>query len=295
MHDDQLEITPGQVAALADDQLPQFRGLRVQTVDGGGTVNAIFRLGQAVALRFPLRRQDPRTARSWLEREAAAAEEFRGVSPFPAPRLLRIGDPGHGYPMPWLAQTWLEGRVATPTSDADSEALAQDLALLVARLRGCEPNGRTFGGQGRGGRLTDHAAWVDECLQRSEGLVDTVALRHLWDQLRVLPREDPEAMCHTDLIPGNLLTRGGRLAGVLDAGGFQPADPALDLVCGWHLLGAQARERFRRDLGCSDLQWRRGQAWAFEQAVGLVWYYQHTNARMALLGRTTLERLISEA
>ena len=98
MHDDQLEITPGQVAALIADQLPQFRGLQMRTIGGGGTVNAIFRLGEAVALRFPLRRQDPRSARTWLEREAAATEEFRRVSPFPAPRLLRVGDPGHGYP-----------------------------------------------------------------------------------------------------------------------------------------------------------------------------------------------------
>ncbi|HYI59170.1 MAG TPA: phosphotransferase [Microlunatus sp.] len=295
MHDDQLEITPGQVAALIADQLPQLRGLPMRTIGGGGTVNAIFRLGEAVALRFPLRRQDPPTARAWLEREAAAAEEFRRVSPFPAPRLLRVGDPGHGYPMPWLAQTWLEGSVATPTSDAHSLALAQDLVLLLHRLRACDTKGRTFGGQGRGGRLDDHDDWVADCLRRSEDLVDTDALRQLWDQFRGLPREDADAMCHTDLIPGNLLTRAGRLTGVLDTGGFQPADPALDLVCGWHLLSSQAREVLRRDLGCSDLQWWRGQAWALEQAIGLVWYYQHTNVGMASLGRTTLERLITEA
>ena len=295
MHDDQLEITPAQVDALIDDQLPQFRGLPVQTIDAGGTVSAIFRLGHAVALRFPLRRQDPRAARAWLEREAAAAEEFRQVSPFPAPQLIRVGDPGHGYPMPWLAQTWLEGRVATPTSDADSVALAQDLGALVASLRSLDTFGRTFGGQGRGGRLTDHDDWVATCLQRSEDIIDTAVLRRLWDQWRGLPREDADAMCHTDLIPGNLLTREGRLAGVLDAGGFQPADPALDLVCGWHLLNSSARERLGRELDCSDLQWRRGQAWAFVQAIGLVWYYRRSNVGMASLGRTTLERLICEA
>ena len=295
MHDDQLEITPGQVAALIDDQLPQLRGLDVRMIDGDGTVNAIFRVGEGVALRFPLRRQDPRSARTWLEREASAAEEFRRASPFPAPRLLRVGDPGHGYPLPWLAQTWLEGSIATPTSDAESAVMAEDLALLVASLRALDTNGRTFGGQGRGGRLTDHDDWVAYCLQRSEGLIDTDALRKLWDQLRGLPREDPDAMCHTDLIPGNLLTGDGRLTGVLDTGGFQPTDPALDLVCGWHLLSSAAREQLRRDLACSDLQWRRGQAWAFEQAMGLVWYYRHTNPGMASLGHTTLERLIAEA
>jgi hypothetical protein len=37
-------------------------------------------------------------------------------------------------------------------------------------------------------------------------------------------------------IPGNVLVSGGRLAGVLNAGGLGPADPALDLVAAWHLL-----------------------------------------------------------
>ena len=30
---------------------------------------------------------------------------------------------------------------------------------------------------------------------------------------------------------------------------------------------------FCRDLECDDVEWARGQAWAFEQAMGAVWYY----------------------
>ena len=37
-------------------------------------------------------------------------------------------------------------------------------------------------------------------------------------------------MSHGDLIPGNVLVNDGRLVGILDCGGFGPADPALDLV-----------------------------------------------------------------
>ena len=196
--------------------------------------------------------------------------------------------------MPWSAQTWLGGRTATPTSCADSETFAHDLATLIGALREADTRGRRFDGGGRGGDLTDHDAWMDECLDKSRDLIDTAALRSLWSSYRELPREDPDLMSHTDLIPGNMLVDDDRLVGVLDGGGYRAADPALDLVCAWHLLGRDAREVLRRELPCPDLQWERGKAWAFEQAAGAYWYYQDTNPPMALMGRTTLDRLIAE-
>ena len=48
-------------------------------------------------------------------------------------------------------------------------------------------------------------------------------------------------------------------------------------------------------LSCPDLQWARGQAWAFEQAMGAVWYYRGTNPPMAEMGSTTLARLLGDA
>ena len=88
-----------------------------------------------------------------------------------------------------------------------------------------------------------------------------------------------------------MLVSGGRLAGILDAGGLGPADPALDLVAAWHLLEAGPRQALRDDLRCDDLEWERGKAWAFEQAMGLVWYYAGSNPAMSRLGRRTLDRI----
>ena len=56
-------------------------------------------------------------------------------------------------------------------------------------------------------------------------------------------------MSHGDLIPGNVLVAGDRLSGVLDTGGFGPADPALDLVSAWHLLAARPAGRAPADPG----------------------------------------------
>jgi len=88
-----------------------------------------------------------------------------------------------------------------------------------------------------------------------------------------------------------VLVSGGRLAGVIDVGGLGPADPALDLVAAWHLLQAGPRQAFRDDLGCDDLEWERGKAWALEQAMGAVWYYAESNPAMSQMSRRTLERI----
>jgi hypothetical protein len=50
--------------------------------------------------------------------------------------------------------------------------------------------------------------------------------------------------------------------------------------------------KLRADLGCDDAEWERGKAWAFAQAMGLVWYYVTTNPTMASVGRRTLDRLL---
>lgn len=72
------------------------------------------------------------------------------------------------------------------------------------------------------------------------------------------------------------------------------ADPALDLVGAWHLLDDVQHEVLRQALACSEVQWRRGRAWAFQQAMGLVWYYAESNPTMSRWGRRTLDRLIRD-
>ncbi|MFC7584920.1 hypothetical protein ACFQYP_15140 [Nonomuraea antimicrobica] len=53
MHADQLTVPVETVRALVDDQFPEWRDLPVRGVDAQGTVNAIFRIGDEFAARFP--------------------------------------------------------------------------------------------------------------------------------------------------------------------------------------------------------------------------------------------------
>jgi aminoglycoside phosphotransferase (APT) family kinase protein len=119
------------------------------------------------------------------------------------------------------------GTVATENDPAASDGFATDLVELITGMRTVTTNGETFSGPGRGGVLSGQDAWMSTCFANSERLLPVPKLLNLWETMRELPRgSDPDVMTHSDLMPGNLLVAAGRPAGVLDVGGFAPADPA---------------------------------------------------------------------
>jgi aminoglycoside phosphotransferase (APT) family kinase protein len=294
MHADQLIVTLDTVRELVDKQFPEWRELPVSDVTSSGTVNAIFRIGGDLAARFPLHSGDVAATRHWLESEASAARELLGRTRFATPEVVALGEPGAGYPLPWSVQTWLPGVVAADNDPSGSVPFAHDMAEFISGVRSIDTMGRTFCGTNRGGNLQAHDAWMESCFDHSELLLDVPRMRRIWSDLRLLPRSAPDAMTHGDLTPANVLVCDGRLTGVIDVGGLGPADPALDLVGAWHLLGAAPRQALRTDLGCDDLEWDRGKAWAFEQAMGLIWYYAESNPVLSRIGRRTLERITAD-
>ncbi len=267
MHSREVPIDEAVVRGLISEQFPEWKDLAVKRFPSEGTVSAIFRIGPSLAARFPLQADHPRAK---LGAEAAASQELAEHTTFPTPLPIAIGNPGTGYAQSWSVQTWLEGTTGTVNDPGSSTAFAHDLATFISEVRSIGTNGRSFTGEGRGGRLPDHDQWMRECFSKSEGLLDVERLRRMWSRYRELPDHTYEVMSHGDLIPGNVLVAEGRLTGVLDVGGLGPADPALDLAGSWHLLEDGPREVFRTTIRCSDLEWKRSQAWAFEQATGLV-------------------------
>jgi aminoglycoside phosphotransferase (APT) family kinase protein len=294
MHPDQLPVLLGTVREMVDQQFPEWQSLPISEVASQGTVNALFRIGARFVARFPLEPGDVTATRRSLESEAQAARELSGRTRFPTPEPVALGEPGAGYPLPWSVQTWLPGTVATAEYPGESVAFAHDLAEFVRGVRTIDTRGRAFSGRGRGGDLRSSDAWMATCFERSEQLLDVPRLRRIWTVMQGLPRSGGDVMTHGDLIPGNVLVADARLAAVIDVGGLGPADPALDLVGAWHLLEAGPRRAFREDLGCDDLEWERGKAWAFEQSMGAAWYYAGSNSAMSLMGQRTLQRIVAD-
>ena len=85
MHADQLTVSLSVVRELVDEQFPSWRHLAIKAVESAGTVNAIFRIGERYAARFPLRPGGAASVRRRLESEAAAARELAGRTRFATP------------------------------------------------------------------------------------------------------------------------------------------------------------------------------------------------------------------
>jgi aminoglycoside phosphotransferase (APT) family kinase protein len=185
--------------------------------------------------------------------------------PVAIPVVLGTGLPAEGYPMPWAVYRWLDGENPRIGHIADPDVLATDLAAFIAALQRVDlADGPAAY---RGGPLATQDA-------------DT--------------RAGPPVWVHADLMPGNVLVRHGRLTGVLDFSTVGVGDPACDLIVGWFLLSAPARETFRAALQVDDATWARGRGWALSLALGQVAYFRDTNPVIAADARRVIRAVLTD-
>ncbi|MBO4255755.1 aminoglycoside phosphotransferase family protein [Streptomyces griseorubiginosus] len=280
MHSGLHPVDDDLVRRLITDRFPRWAELPIERFPSGGTVNAMFRLGEDMVVRLPLVEggaKDVALEQEWLPRLASSL-------PIAVPEVLGAGEPGHGYPWPWSVYRWLPGRNPEAGALAEPVALAGDLAAFVQAMRGVTLPGAPRAH--RGGPLAELDAETRTAVERLRGIpeegVDCDALIAVWeDALRVPGWAGPPVWLHADLMPGNLLVDAGRLTAVIDFGCMGMGDPACDLFPAWNLLPADAREVFREALGVDAATWRRGRARTLSQAVIALPYYRETNPAMA--------------
>jgi aminoglycoside phosphotransferase (APT) family kinase protein len=293
MHSGQADITVELVARCVADQLPRWRDLPVRPVPSDGTVNALFRLGDEIVLRFPLLPSRSDELRAGLREEQDHARRIGPQVPLEVPEPLALCEPSDEYPGPWTAYRWIPGEPASRRNVADFEAFARDLAEFVHALHAIDTEGRRWSGSGRGGPLGRHDEGVRQALAESVALVDTERLEPIWRRCLAAPAPaSPDVWVHADLMPGNLIVRDGRLVAVIDFETVTAGDPAVDLVTAWNLLPRIAREPYRQALDVDDAEWVRGRGWAFVQAIVALPYYVDTNPGMAAIARHTLDALL---
>ncbi len=263
MHADELEIDEALVRRLLAEQFPEWAELPLARIEPQGTVNAIFRLGDELAVRLP------RLA-EWSAGEAELLwlPRLAPLLPLEIPRPLALGEPGAGYPCRWLVVNWLAGETG-PVDELDPVEAARDLAAFVAALQEADAEGAPAGRD----RLADRDARTREHVAR----LGAAALE-AWELALAAPRwEQPAVWQHGDLDCRNWLVRGGRISAVIDWGSPGAGDPAADVMVAWKLHSPEAREAFREAVDVDDATWTRARGWVVVQAAMILGYYTPEN------------------
>jgi len=286
MHEDQIDVPEDLVRRLVDAQHPQWAGLPLRRVASTGTVHALYRLGDELVVRLPLRARFQALAKEleWLPRLAP-------ILPLAVPEPVAAGDPAEGFPWAWAVFRWVDGETWRLADVDDACAAAEGLAAFVHELRRVDPSGAPpvppVRAKDAGVRWALGAA-------RELGMdVDCDAIEAAWEEVLAAPdATGPPVAVHGDLLAGNVLVTGGRLHAVIDWGGFGAGDPALDLVPAWSLFDGESSTVFRRAFPDADgATWSRARGLALSRILNVP-YYRRSNPRFVEDALETLERAL---
>jgi aminoglycoside phosphotransferase (APT) family kinase protein len=289
MHVDEVDTDASLVSRLLASQFPQWADLPIEPVQSAGTDNAVYRLGDDMAVRLPR----IHWAIGQVEKEHQWLPRLASFLPLTIPIPLAMGEPGEGYPWQWSVYRWLEGESATIKRIADPPQAATDLAQFITALQQIDTTG--------GPLAVDHNLRGIPLTRRDTGTRQAIAALHdtinvdiamiVWEAALQAPEWDRAPVWfHGDLLPGNLLVERGRLSAVIDFGGLGVGDPACDLIIAWGLFSGESRDVFRAALAVDDATWARGRGHALSQAVIFIPYYLNTNP----VGVGNARRMIDE-
>jgi aminoglycoside phosphotransferase (APT) family kinase protein len=289
MHVDEVHTDVPLVRRLLAGQFPQWADLSLERVPSSGTDNALYRLGDELVVRLPR----IHWAVGAIDKDLRWLPVLAPLLPLAVPVPLAKGTPADGYPWDWGIYPWLEGENPTGEHSDDTDSVTSDVMRFVEALHRIDPTGGPPAGRGRPLAVQDEAARA--ALVALRGMIDTDAATAAWDEaLRAPAWSGPPVWIHGDLLPGNLLFQHGRLTGVIDWGGVGVGDPACDCLVAWALLPADARDRFRVDLGIEDATWARGRGWALSVGLIALPYYKVTNPGLAATARHLIHEVLAE-
>jgi aminoglycoside phosphotransferase (APT) family kinase protein len=294
MHADEADIDSELVCRLLASQFPHWADLPLQPVVSAGTDNAMYRLGNDMAIRLPR----VQSAAGQIDKEHHWLPRLAPHLPLAIPVPLAKGSPAEGYPWSWSIYRWLEGDNATNAPVSDLHQAARDLGRFVTALQQVDPQGGPQPGRHnffRGEPLKRRDEETRQTIDSLDGVIDAAAAMAAWEAAMQVPEwHGKPVWIHGDLQSGNLLTVDGRLSAVIDFGGLAVGDPAGDLIVAWNLLNAETRQTFRAALSVDDETWARGRGWTLTIGVVALAYYQVTNPVLAEISRYSIEQVLSD-
>ncbi|HLF43721.1 MAG TPA: aminoglycoside phosphotransferase family protein [Acidimicrobiia bacterium] len=289
-----METDESLVGLLLAAQFPHWADLPIERVRSTGTDNAIYRLGDDMAVRLPR----IQWASEQVEKEHLWLPKLAPHLPLAIPVPLAKGTPGAGYRWDWSVCPWFEGETATIDRFTDPLQVATEMAEFIAALQRIDPKGGPLPGahnSGRGEPLDIRDACTRAAIASLVDSLDTDAVTAAWDTaLQALSWQDPPVWIHGDLSPGNLLVKGGRLSAVIDFGCLGVGDPACDLMVAWMLFSGESRDAFRAMLAVDEATWARGRGWALSWALIFIPYYLESNPVGVALARHTIDEVLAD-
>ncbi len=294
MHVDEVSTDVSLVGRLLAAQFPQWAALPIRPVASAGTDNALYRLGDQMAVRLPR----VGWAVDQIDKERRWLPLLGPHLPLATPIQLALGVPGEGYPWPWSIQRWLPGENTTIDRILNANQAARDLAEFLTALHQIDTAGGPPAGThnaSRGVPLARRDVPTRQAITALNGMFDAAAVTAAWEDALMAPAlTRPPAWLHGDMLPGNLLFEHGRLSAVIDFGALGVGDPACDLMIAWGLFPGESRRQFRAALAVNDGTWARGRGWALSQALIFIPYYLHTNPAGVSVARRTIEEVLAD-
>lgn len=285
--DAEIEITPGLVQSLLQQQHPDLAHLPVQIMDSGWD-NVMVRLGEDLALRLPRRA----VADALILYEQKWLPYLGPQLSLPIPVPLRVGKPQENYPFHWSVLPWLAGQAADQSPPEPSQATI--VSEFLRELHTIDLPDEYPENPSRDCGLREKCEDIGRRMIALKNQTDliTPAIMDIWNTALDTDIDTPTCWIAGDMHARNVLVDEGKITAFIDWGDMCGGDRATDLSAIWALFNSpSARQQAIKTYAMSEATLKRAKGWAVFFGVVLLQTGLVDTPRHAQMGRQILQRL----